>query len=70
MSKEKLHCHYSGLPSPTAYTDDATDYDGMGNYGRFPAKNKKSKGMFKNILKKIMILSIIRNLGKRKNKIL
>lgn len=69
MKKLENHCYYSGLPSPMAYMDDATDYDGMGNQGRFPTKKKKTN-MFKNLLKKIMIFRIIRNLGKRKNKIL
>ena len=68
MNKEN-HCYYSGLPSPMAYMDDATDYDGMGNQGRFP-KQKKKENMFKNILKKIMIFRVIRNLAKRKNRIL
>jgi len=68
MNNEK-HCYYSGLPSPMAYVDDATDYDGMGNQGRFP-KQKKKENMFKNILKKIMIFRVIRNLAKRKNRIL
>ena len=68
MNEEK-HCHYSGLPSPMAYVDDATDYDGMGNQGRFP-KQMKKENMFKNILKKIMIFRVIRNLAKRKNRIL
>ena len=37
MNKEKEeHCHYSDLPSPKAYAKDDIDYDGMGNYGRFP----------------------------------
>jgi len=35
-NNKELHCHYSGLPSPSAYTDDYIDYDGMGNQGRFP----------------------------------
>lgn len=68
MIKEK-HCYYSGLPSPMAYMDDAIDYDGMGNQGRFP-KQKKKENMFKNIMKKIMIFRVIRNLAKRKNKII
>ena len=68
MNEEK-HCYYSGLPSPMAYVDDATDYDGMGNQGRFP-KKKEKQSMFKNILKKIMIFRVIRNLAKRKNRIL
>ena len=65
---ENNHCYYSGLPSPMAYKDDAIDYDGMGNHGRFPERKEK-KNMFKNILKKIMILRIIRNLGKKKRPI-
>jgi len=39
MNKEEEWCHYSDLPSPMAYMD-CTDYDGMGNQGRFP--NDKS----------------------------
>ena len=30
------YCHYSGLPSPSAYGRDDIDYDGMGNQGRVP----------------------------------
>jgi len=41
---KELHCHYSGLPSPSAYVDDYIDYDGMGNQGRFP-KPKHSETM-------------------------
>ena len=42
MNKEKEeHCHYSGLPSPSAYARDNTDYDGMGNQGRVPEKTIK-----------------------------
>jgi len=39
---EELICQYSGLPSPASY--ECTDYDGMGNHGRFtkPRKNRKS----------------------------
>ena len=44
MKDKELHCHYSGLPSPSAYTDDYIDYDGMGNQGRFP-KTKQSENM-------------------------
>ena len=50
MSKEK-HCYYSGLPSPMAYVDDVADYDGMGNYRRFP-KKKEKKSLKKNQRKK------------------
>ena len=36
MKKEDKdkHCHYSGLPSPSAYAKDDIDYDGMGNQGQ------------------------------------
>ena len=44
MNKEKEeHCHYSGLPSPSAYAKDNADYDGMGNQGRVPINNKDKK---------------------------
>ena len=68
MNEKELHCHYSGLPSPSAYTEDM-DYDGMGNQGRFPPKKNQINKM-KNFIKKIQIWRIIRNLGKSKNKIL
>jgi len=44
MSKEDLHCHYSGLPSPSAYQKDDIDYDGMGNQGRFPKTARRQRG--------------------------
>jgi hypothetical protein len=68
MDKNELHCHYSNLPSPSAYVEDM-DYDGMGNQGRFPTKKNKNQPM-KNLLKKIQIWNIIRNLGKNKSKVL
>jgi|TARA_B100001093_G_scaffold507375_1_gene567826 hypothetical protein len=68
MDKNKLHCYYSDLPSPSAYVEDM-DYDGMGNQGRFPTKKNKNQPM-KNLLKKIQIWNIIRNLGKNKSKVL
>ncbi len=37
MNDKKEHCHYSGLPSPSAYAKDNIDYDGMGNQGRVPS---------------------------------
>ena len=44
MSKEKLYCHYSDLPSPMAYVkDDHIDYDGMGNQGRIPNIKQKKR---------------------------
>jgi hypothetical protein len=41
-NKEELWCEYSDLPSPKAYAD-CTDYDSMGNHGRFPKKEVKKK---------------------------
>ena len=32
--KQDDYCHYSGLPSPSAYEN--VDYDGIGNQGRIP----------------------------------
>ena len=37
------YCHYSGLPSPSAYGRDDIDYDGMGNQGRVPIMNETRK---------------------------
>ena len=37
------YCHYSDLPSPRAYVKDDIDYDGMGNQGRVPTIEIKSK---------------------------
>jgi hypothetical protein len=39
---EDLWCNYSNLPSPLSYMECA-DYDGMGNYGRFPKPKKDNK---------------------------
>ncbi len=63
-----LRCQYSGLPSPSAYSDDYIDYDSIGNQRRFPKKKEKSK-MGKRLFNKLMIFNIIRNLGKKKNKL-
>ena len=61
MSKEKLHCHYSDLPSPMAYMKikgDPIDYDGMGNQGRMPSIKQKKKFSIKQIIKKIKNLTL------------
>ncbi len=50
IKKEKLHCYYSGLPSPLAYD---TDYDGMGNQGRFLKNSEKKSKSFISKLKEI-----------------
>jgi hypothetical protein len=39
---EENWCHYSGLPSPSAYQECA-DYDGMGDSSRFPKIQKKKQ---------------------------
>ena len=44
----KDYCHYSGLPSPSAYEKDDVDYDGMGNQGRIPIIKKPKKNRLKN----------------------
>jgi len=50
--EEDLYCHYSDLPSPMAYTKSiCTDYDSMGNHGRFP-KKPKQKQPYEKIYKK------------------
>ena len=58
IDKEELWCEYSDLPSPMAYMD-CTDYDSMGNHGRFPKneikKNKTLKTFFKKIIGVIKI---------------
>jgi predicted DNA-binding transcriptional regulator AlpA len=48
---EQEFCHYSGLPSPTAY--ECTDYDSMGNHGRFPKQKPTSKSSLNKITDKI-----------------
>ena len=59
MSKEKLHCHYSDLPSPMAYKKgDHIDYDGMGNQGRMPSIKQNKKFSIKQIIKKIKNLTL------------
>ena len=63
MDKKELYCHYSDLPSPSAYVEDM-DYDGMGNQGRFP-KLKKPETMFYKfrykLLKKVLQLLKLKN---------
>ena len=49
MSKPdpEQHCHYSGLPAPLAYD---TDYDGMGDQGRFPRPTAPKPTVTKKII--------------------
>ena len=63
MNKKELYCHYSDLPSPSAYVEDM-DYDGMGNQGRFPKLKKPETMLYKfryKLLKKVLQLLKIKN---------
>ena len=42
---------FCGLPSPSAY--ECTDYDSMGNHGRFPKQKETSKSSLEKITDKI-----------------
>lgn len=42
VKSEELLYNYSNLPSSSTH-DLCMDYDGMGNYGRFPKKKKEDK---------------------------
>ena len=53
--EKKLYCHYSDLPSPSAYKDDYIDYDGMGNQGRFPKEKKEKKVKMKRLINKLIL---------------
>ena len=64
--EEELWCAYSDLPSPKAY-DNCTDYDSMGNHGRFPeTKPQKTYHMKRKIQKLLLWLSY--NFPKMKRK--
>ena len=57
MRRASNLCEYSDLPSPLAYAN-CTDYDSMGNHGRFPVSkgNKKNRVSFiKKYLKKLLL---------------
>ena len=56
MKEEETYCHYSDLPSPLAYIkDDYIDYDGMGNQGRFPKKEKTKSSNMKRLISKLLL---------------
>ena len=71
MEKENTYldnyCYYSDLPSPMAYVDNTTDYDGMGNQGRFPTDKKTERGFMKKIIQKILLLFSFKKKNKRKS---
>lgn len=52
IEKNDLWCHYSDLPSPLSYME-CTDYDGIGNQGRFPRKIKNKEKTLKGIFFKL-----------------
>ncbi len=56
IKEEDVWCEYSDMPSPMAYAK-CTDYDSMGNHGRFPKSKQKIKKMrsFKRYIQKIML---------------
>lgn len=57
VKDEDLWCEYSDMPSPMAYAK-CTDYDSMGNHGRFPKpKNANTKKMKRKIQKLLLWLS-------------
>ena len=71
MEKENTYldnyCYYSDLPSPMAYVDNTTDYDGMGNQGRFPTRKKIERGFMKKLIQKIVLLFSFKKKNKRKS---
>ena len=50
IKEEDLWCEYSDLPSPKTYMS-CTDYDSMGNHGRFPKSKNKKRKMKRNLQK-------------------
>lgn len=71
MEKENTYlenyCYYSDLPSPMAYVDNTTDYDGMGNQGRFPTHKKTENSFMKKLIQKIVLLFSFKKKSKRKS---
>lgn len=54
IEEQDLWCEYSDLPSPKAYIN-CTDYDSMGNHGRFPKQKEKNKPVIKRLIQKILL---------------
>jgi hypothetical protein len=54
INQEDLWCEYSDMPSPLSYTQ-CTDYDSMGNHGRYPKIKKKETVKLKRTIQKIML---------------
>ena len=67
IKEEDLWCEYSDLPSPKAYMN-CTDYDSMGNHGRFPTpKNRDIKMKIK--IQKIFLWIVYKFRKKRRKNI-
>ena len=65
IKEEDLWCEYSDLPSPKAYMN-CTDYDSMGNHGRFPTPKNRDIKMKKKIQK--IFLWIVYKFRKKRRK--
>lgn len=50
-----------------AYMDKTTDYDGMGNQGRFPIRKKIERGFMKKLIQKIVLLFSFKKKSKCKS---
>jgi hypothetical protein len=66
LTKEDLWCEYSDMPSPIAYAQ-CTDYDSMGNHGRFPKIKDEKLTILKRLIQKLALWLSYR-LPKRKRK--
>lgn len=65
IKEEDLWCEYSDLPSPKAYMN-CTDYDSMGNHGRFPTPKNRDIKMKRKIQK--IFLWIVYKFRKKRRK--
>ena len=66
INEEDLWCEYSNMPSPIAYAQ-CTDYDSMGNHGRFPKIKDEKITILKRLIQKLA-LWVSYKLPKRKRK--
>jgi len=66
IKEEDLWCEYSDLPSPKAYMN-CTDYDSMGNHGRFPKSKNKKRKMKRNLQKIFLWITYKFRKKKKKN---
>ena len=66
INEEDLWCEYSDMPSPIAYAQ-CTDYDSMGNHGRFPKIKDEKITILKRLIQKLALWMSL-NIPKRKRK--